>query len=65
MAAHVAGGVGSLRQRSSRGRSAPALARSGKYSLWGGVAAAEQAPACRPVLVLPERLPPLQNAMHA
>jgi len=48
--------------RNRRGRSAPALARSGKCSWRGGVAAAGQAPACRPVLVRSERLRPLQNA---
>jgi len=45
-----------------RGRNAPALTRSGKCCRRSGVAAAEQAPACRPVLARSERLRPLQNA---
>jgi len=50
------------RRRSSQVCGAPALARSGKCSRRSGVAAAEQAPAYRPVLVGSEHLPPLQNA---
>jgi len=50
------------RRRSHQQCGAPALVRSGKCSRRSGVAAAEQAPAYRPVLVGAERLPPLQNA---
>jgi len=50
------------RRRSSQVSGAPALARSGKCTRRSGVAAAEQAPADRPVLVGSERLPSLQNA---
>ena len=50
------------RRRSSQVCGAHALARSGECSRRSGVAAGEQAPAYRPVLVGSERLPPLQNA---